>query len=376
MKVRTVRTNNENKSAGFQGAGAALACACWLLAGCGVKPPAPPPTPPAVAVTEVVQQDVRIAHEWIGTLDGLVHAHVHPQVTGYLTEQLYKEGALVKKGDALFVIDARPFQAALDQAQARLGKDELDVKRLKPLALEKAVSQQELDDALQSYLGDKAAVEQAAVNLSFTKVVAPIAGLAGLSKAQIGDLVGPATEELTTVSTVDPIKVFFTISEQEYLRNVSGFIQRAAAATNASPPLDLLLADGTVHPHQGAFFATDNQLDARTGALRLAALFPNPGHVLLPGQFGRVRLTRVRTGALLVPQRAVMELQGTYQVAVVGADSILHIKTVKMGERTGSSWIVEEGIKAGERIVVEGLQKIHEGSAVKAVPLAPPAAAR
>ena len=353
------------------------------LAGCKGKSPAPAPAATEVAVAPVLQQDVPIQHDWIGTLDGLVHAHVHPQVTGYLMTRLYKEGALVKKGDLMFEIDPRPFQAVLDQALAKLGKDELDVNRLKPLVKENAVSQQELDDAMQAYLGDKALVDQTTVNLSFTKVTSPIDGLSGLSKAEIGDLVGPATEELTTVSTVDPIKAYFTISEQEYLRHVRGLIQRDAPGQSKGPPLELLLADGSLYPRKGEFYATDNQLDARTGALRIAALFPNPGNSLLPGQFGRVRLTEVRPGALLIPQRAVMELQGTYQVAVVGDDNKVHLRVVKLGDRSGAAWLVEDGLKSGERVVVEGVQKVTEGATVKPLPYvatpppnAPPAAVR
>lgn len=353
------------------------------LVGCGVKPSAPPPAVIEVAVAPVLQQDVPLPHDWIGTLDGLVHAHVHPQVTGYLMARLYKEGALVKKGDLMFEIDPRPFQAVLDQALAKLGKDELDVNRLKPLVKENAVSQQELDDAMQAYLGDKALVDQTTVNLSFTKVTSPIDGLSGLSKAEIGDLVGPGTEELTTVSTVDPIKAYFTISEQEYLRHVRSLIRRDASGQSKGPPLELLLADGSVYPHTGEFYATDNQLDARTGALRIAALFPNPGNRLLPGQFGRVRLTEVRHDALLIPQRAVMELQGTYQVAVVGDDNKVHLRVVTLGERAGAAWLVENGLKSGERVVVEGVQKVTEGTTVKPLPFvatpltnAPSAAAR
>lgn len=348
----------------------ATALALLLFAGCEPKPAAQAsaPPPPEVEVVTLQPEEVPTTQEWIGTLDGLVHAHVHPQVTGYLMAQRYKEGTFVRKGELLYEIDPRPFQALLDQAQARLGKDELDVNRLKPLAREKAVSQQELDDAQQSLLADRAAVDQATVNLGFTKITAPIDGLAGLSRAQIGDLVGPGTDELTTVSTVDPIKVYFTVGEQEYLRNVSGFVLRAADAAATNAPLELLLADGSVHPHRGAFFATDNQLDARTGALRIAALFPNPDNRLLPGQYGRVRLTTRRAGVLLVPQRAVMELQDLHQVAVVDDQQVIHIRTVQMGGRVGPRWIVEQGLRPGERVVVEGVQKVRDGSRVQPRP--------
>lgn len=354
---------------------AAALTAALFAAGCGRSPAVRTPPPPDVAVATAAQMDVPIRHEWIGTLDGTVHAHVHPQAGGYLMARRYREGSLVKKGDLMFEIDARPFQAALDQALARLGKDELDVKRLQPLVKEEAVSQEELDDAMQAYLGDKAAVEQARVNLGFTRVTSPIDGLSGLSRAEIGDLVGPNTEELTTVSAVDPIKAYFTLSEQEYLAHVQRFIDRSPTPAHETPaPLELLLADGTLYPRPGAFYATDNQMDPRTGALRLAALFPNPGNALLPGQFARVRMTEVRTNAVVVPQRAVTELQGLHQLAVVGADRKVQIRSVTAGERTGALWVIAQGVDPGEQVIVEGLQKVHAGDTVNPVPFAAPPA--
>lgn len=346
--------------------GPAIILLLFMGAGCHRKPPAAPPPPPAVEVMTVKQRDTPIYREWIGTLDGLVHAHIHPQVTGYLLARNYEEGSLVKKDDLMFEIDPRPFQAALDQALAKLGKAELDVKRFKPLAKENAISQQELDNAIQAQLGDKAVVDQAKLNLEFTKVTSPINGLSGLAIAQIGDLVGPNTEELTTVSTVDPIKVYFMVSEQEYLDFMRRYMEQMARPEDfQTSRLELILANGEVYTQKGRFYAADNQMDARTGTLRIAALFPNPGNVLLPGQFARVRITQMQKGALVIPQRAIMELQGNYQVAVVDKGNKAHIRPVTVGERTGSLWIIEKGLKAGERVVVEGVQKVGEGTQVK-----------
>jgi len=355
---------------------AAAATAVALFGGgCERAPPPRAAAPPEVAVIEARQQDVPIAREWVGTLAGLVHAHVHPQVTGYLIARPYREGAAVKKGDLMFEVDPRPFQAALDQALARLGKDELDVQRLRPLAKLNAVSQQELDDALQADLGDKAAVEQARINLGFTRVTAPIDGIAGLAQAEIGDLVGPGTVELTTVSTLDPIKVYFTLSEADYLRYGRQLAPRDPPAGGAPPaPFELILADGARYPRQGAYYATDNQLDARTGALRVAALFPNPDHRLLPGQFARVRLTEVRSAAVVIPQRAVMELQDAHLVAVVDAAHQVHLRPVTVGERYGALWIIAQGLRAGEQVVVEGVQKVRDGARVQPRPFAAPPA--
>jgi membrane fusion protein (multidrug efflux system) len=346
---------------------AAVVLSCQ--AGCNRKPPAAAMLPPDVEVINVTPRDVPVYREWIGTLDGLVHAHVHPQVNGYLLAVYYKEGTLLKRGDLMFEIDARPFQAVLDQAMARLGKDELDVNRLKPLIQENAVSHQELDDAMQAYLGDKAAADQARLNVEFTKVTSPIDGLAGLATAQIGDLVGPGTEELTTVSSVNPIKAYFPVSEQDYVRYMKKYLDQPGGPEHeAEISLDLILVDGTLYPRKGQFYAVDNQIDPRTGALRVAALFPNPENTLLPGQFARVRHTQVQRDALVIPQRAVMELQGSYQVAVVGEGDKVQIRMVKVGERAGSMWIIEDGLKTGDRVVVEGLQKVRDDTVVHPVP--------
>jgi RND family efflux transporter MFP subunit len=363
-----------------------LIAAILIPAGCKKKPPAASP-PPTVEVVEVKEQDVPIYHEWIGTLDGLVNAQIRAQASGYLVAQNYREGALVKKGDLLFQIDPRPFQAALDQAKGQLaqaeahfGKTELDVKRFTPLAKVNAISQQELDDAVQANLAAKAAVttaraavEQAQLNLGFTGILSPIEGIAGIAKAQIGDLVGPSTGELTTVSTLDPIKAYYSVTEQAYI-NFTRLFSDESARTERSRQLELQLvfADGTTYPREGRVFAVDRQINPTTGALRVEALFPNPGNALRPGQFARVRVKfDTKKGALLVPQRAVTELQGSYQVTIVSSDSQAHIQPVKVGERSGAMWIIEEGLKPGERVVVEGIQKVKEGATVNPRPFIP-----
>jgi membrane fusion protein (multidrug efflux system) len=348
--------------------------------GCKARPKAGPPPPPIVEVTTVTQADVPIYHDWIGVLDGLVNAHIRAQVTGYLMSQNYREGDPIKKGDLLFEIDPRPFQAALDQASgqlaqadAKLGKTELDVKRYAPLVKDKAISQEEFDDAVQANLEAKAAVlsakaqvEQAQLNLGFTKIVSPIDGVASIANGQIGDLVGPATGELTTVSTVDPIKAYYNVTEQAYINFTRLFLtERDRYERLGQLELELILADGAVYPLKGKIYAADRQISQTTGALRLEALFPNPNAALRPGQFGRVRVKfDLAPGALLVPQRAVMELQGSYQVAVVEPDNKVHIQPVRVGERSGPLWIVQEGLHPGQRVVVEGTQKVREGTLV------------
>ena len=354
--------------------------------------------PPDVEVVQVLQRDVPIYGEWIGTLDGFVNADVRAQVTGYLMRQAYQEGAFVKKGQLLFQIDPRPFQAALDQAQGQLaqaratlanaeavqGRTQLDVNRYTPLAREQAASQQDLDNAVQNNLAAKAtvetakaqietyeaAVENAKINLDFTRLIAPIDGVAGHAQLQVGALVSPSSGAVTTVSTVDPIKVYFNPSESQYLDWHRRFpTQTALEAADKSLHLQLILADGTTYSHEGTFYFADRQVDETTGAIRIAALFPNPGNILRPGGYGRVRaVTRLQRDALLVPQRAVTELQGGYQVAVVGADNKVSIQTVRVGDRVGSAWIISEGLKPGERVVAEGVQKVRPGVQVKPTP--------
>src|SRR3984957_523549 len=328
--------------------------------------------PPSVQVTEVVQRDVPIYHEYLATLDGYVNAQIQPQVSGYLIKQNYLEGALVSKNQILFKIDPRPFHAIVDQAkaqvaqaQAQLGKTQLDVQRDTPLAKERAIAQSQLDNDIQANLAakatvqaDQAALEQAELNLEFTNVRSLIDGVAGIATGQVGNLVGPQTL-LTTVSQLEPIKAYFTVSEQEYL----AFVKRNPTAADREArekqlDLDLILSDGSNYPRQGKFYFADRQVDIQTGSIRLAGLFPNPSNVLRPGQFGRIRfISYTRKGALLVPQKAVVELQGSYQVAVVGADNKVSLRTVQVGERSGAMWIVNQGLKPQERVVVEGVQK-------------------
>jgi membrane fusion protein (multidrug efflux system) len=357
------------------------------LTACGPKKQAAAPPPPEVDVVTVQPADVPLYQEWIGTLDGYVNAQIRAQVTGYLMAQDYKEGTPMKKGDLLFQIDPRPFQAALDQARGQLAqaeaqfdKTELDVERYTPLAKEKAISQEELVDAEHASLvakaavaSAKAAIETAELNLEFTKITSPIDGIAGMARAQIGDLVGPASGELTAVSTVDPIKVYYTVTEASYMDYVNRYSDETKRAEHERDlELELILANGTVYPHKGKYYFADRQVDVRTGALRLAGLIPNPGHVLRPGQFARVRAkTQVITGVLAVPQRAVMELQGNYQVAVVDAANKVSIRAVKVGDRFGNMWIVEEGLKPGERVIAEGTQKARAGTIVTPKAYAP-----
>ncbi|PYK99001.1 MAG: efflux transporter periplasmic adaptor subunit [Verrucomicrobia bacterium] len=358
---------------------AATAVLCF--AGCKPKARVTPP-PPLVEVATVTQADVPIYHDWIGTLDGLVNAQIRAQVTGYLLKQNYREGDPIKKGDLLFEIDPRPFQAALDQAkgllaqaEARFGKTKLDVKRYAPLVKDKAISQEEYDDAVQANLeaeavvvSAKAQVEQAQLNFEFTRITSPIDGIASIARAQIGDLVGPSTGELTTVSTVDPIKVYYNVTEQAYINFTKLFAtERDRYERLGQLEIELILADGAAYSQKGRIYAADRQISPTTGALRVAGLFPNPNYALRPGEFARVRVGfDTRHDALLVPQRAVAELQGSYQVAVVGADNKIHVQPVQVGERTGKLWIIEKGLHPGQRVVVEGIQKVREGVTVTA----------
>jgi membrane fusion protein, multidrug efflux system len=351
-----------------------------FAAGCKKKP-APPP-PPEVQIITLASTNVPIFEEWIGTLDGFVNAQIHAQVTGYLLTQDYAEGRELKKGDLLFQIDPRPFQATLDQTlaklaqdQAQAGKTELDVKRYTPLAQEQAISQEQLDNAVQANLAanaqvkaDEAAVENGRLNLGFTKIISPVDGLAGIALAQTGDLVGQSGGSvLTTVSTINPIKVYFQVSEQSYV----AFWQRLLGSGNTDEnfPLQLIFADGSVYPEKGKFYFADRQINPDTGTLQIVGLFSNANYMLRPGQYGRVRAqTQTVTNALLVPQRAVTELQGTFQVMVVGETNTVHLQSVIVGEQIGSDWIIETGLKPGNRVVVEGTQKVKEGAVVNPKP--------
>jgi len=358
----------------------ALVLAGLLLAAAGChKKTAPPPPPPQVLFITLAPTNLPVFEEWIGTLDGSVNAQIRAQVTGYLLRQNYAEGSRVNAGDALFQIDPRPFQAALDQTRAKLaqdqaqaGKTDQDVKRYTPLAKEQAISQEELDDAVQANLGaiaqvkaDEAAVTNAQLNLDYTRITSPIDGLAGLALAQIGDLLSPSSGPLTTVSTLDPIKANFQISEQSYMKFWR--YHTAAAATNLD--LQLVFADNSVYPATGRFFFADRQVDPNTGTLQIVGRFPNPDYILRPGQFGRVRVqTHALTNALLVPQRAVAELQGAYQVALINATNGVHLQNVQVGDQLGSAWVIQSGLQAGDRVIVEGTQKVKEGAVVNPQP--------
>lgn len=349
----------------------------FLFTGCKRPAPSPPP-PPEVLVTTVSATNVPIFEQWIGTLQGSLTADIRAQVTGYILKQDYLEGREVKAGDLLFQIDPRPFQAVLDQAKAKLAQDEAQLKlnrlnqeRYTPLAKDQAISQQQLDDAIQAtessqalVQADQAAIESAALNLGFTKITAPIDGLAGLAQVQIGDLVGPSSAALTTISTINPLRVYFQVSEQSYLTFWKKFI---LSQTNeiSPPPLELILSDGSVFPEKGKFAFADRQVNVTTGTLQIIGLFPNPNDLLRPGQYARVRAeTQLRTNAILVPQQAVSQLQSAYQVAVIGESNRASIVSVKVGPQVGSNWLIEDGLKPGERVVVQGLQKARAGTVV------------
>lgn len=434
--------------------GALLIAAALLGFARSNKSAAAAPPPLEVEVVSVQQTSVPIYKEWIGTTDGMVNAEIKAQVTGYLLRQNFKEGSFVKKGQLLFEIDPRPFQAVVDQAngqvaqfqgqleqatsqvvqaeaqlaqansqlsqaQAQLAQAEadqvrtqLDVDKYRPLAEQKAVTQQEYDNAKQANVGSKAQVEAARagieaararlalakaqvttakagistakgqlenakatvntaiLNLGFTRITAPIDGIAGIAQAQVGNLVTTTSGALTTVSTVDPIKVYFTLSEQEYLNYARPSIQETEQNGQLEQlELELILADGTTYPEKGRFYFADREVDPRTGAIRMAGVFPNYGNLLRPGQYGRVRaITSVKEEALLVPQRAVTELQGIYQIAVVGPDNKVNIRPIKLSEKSGSSWVVEDGLQAGESVVAEGTLKVRPGMTVSPKP--------
>lgn len=398
-----------------------------IATACGhVNRVAAAPKPLEVLVAGVQQKDVPLYREWIGTVDGFVNAELKAQVTGYLVKQAYTEGSFVHEGQLLFQIDPRPFQADLDQAEGRLAQTQgqlaqaraqlaqaeaevavadanqhrvqLDVDRYTPLFEQHAITGQDLDNSTQNNMAAKAqlqaakaqvetdkaqitaataaveaataAVETARINLGFTRITAPIDGIPGIAQLQVGALVSPASGALTTVSTLDPAKVYFTVSEQEYLERQREYpTPEKFLAARARMELELILADGSTFLQKGKVDFADRQVDVRTGAIRLAGLFPNPGNILRPGQYARVRAaTQIDRGALLVPQQAVFDLQGTNQLAVVGGDNKVSIRSVKLGETFGHDWIVEEGVRAGERVVAEGVQKVRAGMLVDPKP--------
>jgi RND family efflux transporter MFP subunit len=340
---------------------------------------------PTVAVVNVTPETVRVSTQWIATLDGLVNAQIRPQVSGYLVKTTYRDGAAIRKGDVMFEIDPRPFEAALAlaeaqlaQARAQLGRTEQDVQRDKPLALERAIAQSQMDNDVQANLAAQASVkvaeamvETARLNLGFTKVRSLVGGIAAIASAQLGDLVGPTTL-LTTVSQVDPIRAYFSLNEQEYLQ-VSSQINAHTPTKSLwgnGTALTLTLADGQAYPEKGAFLAADRQIDSKTGTIRISATFPNPNSQLRPGQYGRVSAdTRVAKNVLLIPQRAVTDLQGKDQVRVVAPDDTVQVKSITLGERIGSRWIVEKGLEAGERVIVDSGQ-LAPGTKVSTKPFA------
>ena len=366
-----------------------------FISGCEKPKEQVAPNLPAVEVTEVLQQDVPIQQEWVGTLDGMVNAQINAQVAGYLIKQNYQEGELVKKGQLMYEIDPRTFQANLDQAKSNLARQQavlktaqLDLERIKRLLPEKAVSVRDRDNAVgreasarAEVMAAGAAVESAQLALGFTKITSPIEGIAGISKAQLGDLVGPGSPNnlLTSVSQIEPIIAYLGLSEQQYMQFAR---EKAGRNEQRQPiPLELILVDGTTYPQGGKFYFADRQVDVKTGTIKVAVLFPNPDKLLRPGQFARIRaVIKTEIGALLVPQQAVTQLQTKYQIAVVNADNTVDIRIVNPGERIGSLWIIKEGLKPGERVIVEGLQKVRPGmkvepkSVVKSKEIAPPVA--
>jgi membrane fusion protein (multidrug efflux system) len=342
-----------------------------------------------VLVASPIQQDVPVHNEWVASLDGYVNAEIHPQVSGYIIKQNYQEGSVVRKGQVLFEIDPRPFQATLDrakgelaQAEASLGKSTIDVDRDTPLAAQKAIPKEKLDNEIQAkraaeaaVASSKAAVERAELDLGWTKVTSLVNGVAGIAEVQMGNLVGP-TSHLTSVSQVDPIKVYFPVSEQEYLRAKHVSENKEAMDLFDSSP-ELILADGTVYPHKGRVIITGREVDTNTGTIRLVAAFPNPGNVLRPGQYGRVRIqTGFRKDALMVPQSAVKELQGGYEIALLGKDNKAVIRPVKAGEKVGTMWVIDEGLKQDDQVFVEGVEKVKDGTPVVPKPAQIPAEGR
>jgi RND family efflux transporter MFP subunit len=369
--------------------GSSLAASVFslLLAGCEAGKAAAPGAAPAleVEVATVADRSVMISTEWIATLDGYVNAQIRPQVSGYLVKRNYREGTAVRKAEVLFEIDPRPFNAALDQARAQLAQAEAqlaksahDVERDTPLAEQQAIAHSQLDTEIQAYRAAqanaqslRAGVEAAELNVGFTKVTSLIDGIAAIATAQIGDLVGPATL-LTTVSQVSPIKAYFAVSESEYLRmaeSINGPRRGDVQPWDARAGLSLTLSDGRPYPHKGRFVAADREVDRGTGTIRLVAAFANPGNVLRPGQYGRVRaVTRTDNRALVVPQRAIADLQGTYQVKVLGPGNQVSVRSITVGDRVGNLQIVKAGLKAGERVIVGAPAAVREGTVVSPKP--------
>jgi membrane fusion protein (multidrug efflux system) len=358
-----------------------LLCASLLvlaaLSGCSSKEEKPAPPPPGVTIALVVQKDVPIHQEWVGTMVGNVDADIRPKVEGFLLTRLYTEGSFVEKGQPMFQLDKRQAEAAVDQAagnleraRAALAQAQIDVRRYTPLVAQRAVSQAELDKAQSleraataAVEADQAVLNNAKLNLGWTTVTAPISGIAGVAKAAVGDLMTPTTV-MTTISNVNPIYVDVSIAEQDYLR-----FRREKPGNAGNQTLELILGDGTVYPRRGRVLFLNREVDSRTGTIQARAEFPNPGNVLRPGQYGRIRaVTEVRKDALLIPQQAVSELQGVYQVGVVGSDNKVAIKTVKLGPLFNDMWVVESGLQVGDKVIVDGLQRVRTGVTVAPTP--------
>jgi len=360
-----------------------------VMAGCSRKPAEVAPNAPEVLVTTVQPRDVPRILERVATLDGFINANINAQVSGYIVSRDYREGSVVKKGDLLFRIDSRPFDAALAQAKANLAraqatqaKADADEKRAIDLFNNKVTSPQERDTALQAAAAaradtqaDEAAVEQAELNLAYTRIIAPIDGIAGIATAQVGDLVSPTSGPLTTISQIDPIKAIVTTGEGPF----TDFISRHPEPNERqryvnSLVFDLILGNGSVYPQKGKFYALDRSLDIRTGSIRYEVTFPNPENGLRPGQFGKVRFVAdMKKGALVIPQEAVSELQGSYQVFVVDKDNKANVQPVEMGERMGPMWEVLKGLKPGDKVIVQGIQKVRPGISVTVKDWTPPA---
>jgi membrane fusion protein (multidrug efflux system) len=357
----------------------AASSALVLASTCGKKAEGPPPAPPEVLVTPVVQQDVPVTKEWIGTLEGSVDAEIRSKVQGYVLRRAYEEGSFVRKGTLLFEVDPRQFQAAFNQAsgsvaraEAQLAKTRQDVERYTPLAAQKAISQQELDNAISArdeaigaLAAAKASADQSQLNVEWSRVTSPIDGITGIAQVQVGDLVD-GQRVLTSVSSVDPIRVRFSISEQEYMRSAAKLNAEANRAASTLE-LELVLADGSVFAQKGRPIVLNRQVDVKTGTISILGEFPNPGNLLRPGQYAKVRaVVDLRKGALCIPQRAVSELQGNYMVGVVKPDGTAEMRAVVAGPRFGSLWVIEKGLEAGDQVVVEGLQLVRSGGKVTA----------
>jgi RND family efflux transporter MFP subunit len=360
---------------------AQLLCASLIvfasLGGCAAKEEKPAPPPPGVTVAPVLQQDVPIHQEWVGTMVGNVDAEIRPKVDGFLLTRIYTEGSYVEKGQAMFQLDKRQAQAAVEQAsgnleraRASLNQAQIDVRRYTPLVAQRAVSQAELDKATSMERGasatveaDQAVLDNAKLNLGWTTVTSPISGIAGVAKVGIGDLMTPATV-MTTISNVNPIYVDVSVAEQDYMR-----FTREKSNSSTRQNLELILGDATLYPRSGKVLFVNREVDSRTGTIQVRGEFPNPGNVLRPGQYARIRVvTELRKGALLIPQQAVSELQGVYQVGVVGADNKVAIKTVRLGPLYGDMWVVDSGLQLGESVIVDGLQRVKTGITVAPTP--------